>query len=84
VGEANAGVVAFADVARFAEVEAVEAGTTDVLGDVEVHKVLVTGADDQAGALRQEGGQVDQGGEEDREVADEEGGQGRHQVRVRL
>ena len=84
MGEADAGVVAFADVARIAEVEAIEADTADVLGDVEVHEVLVAGADDQAGALPQEGGQVDQGGEEDGQVADEEGGEGRHQVRVRL
>ena len=84
VSEADAGVVAFADVARVAEVEAIEADTADVLGDVEVHEVLVAGADDQAGALPQEGGQVDQGGEEDGQVADEEGGEGRHQVRVRL
>ena len=84
VSEADAGVVAFADVARIAEVEAIEADTADVVGDVEVHEVLVAGADDQAGALPQEGGQVDQGGEEDGQVADEEGGEGRHQVRVRL
>ena len=74
----------FADIARIAEVKAIEADTADVLGDVEVHEVLVAGADDQAGALPQEGGQVDQGGEEDGQVADEEGGEGRHQVRVRL
>ena len=78
----EAGVVVV--VARIAEVEAIEADTADVLGDVEVHEVLVAGADDQAGALPQEGGQVDQGGEEDGQVADEEGGEGRHQVRVRL
>ena len=54
------GEAACADVARIAEVEAIEADTADVLGDVEVHKVLVAGADDQAGALPQDGGQVDQ------------------------
>ena len=80
LSEAGVAVV----VARVAEVEAIEADTADVLGDVEVHEVLVAGADDQAGALPQEGGQVDQGGEEDGQVADEEGGEGRHQVRVRL
>ena len=84
MSEADAGVVAFTDVARIAEVEAVQADTSDVVGDVEVHKVHVAGADHQAGALPQEGGQVDQGGEEDGQVADEEGGEGRHQVRVRL
>ena len=62
MGEAGAGVVAVADVARVAEVEAIEADTADVLGDVEVHEVLVAGAEDQAGALPQEGGQVDRGG----------------------
>ena len=84
MSEAGAGVVAFADVARIAEVEAVKADTADIFSDIEVHEVLVAGADDQAGALPQEGGQVDQGGEEDGHVADEEGGEGRHQVRVRF
>ena len=71
-------------VARIAEVEAVKADTADVLGDVEVHKVLVAGADDQAGAAPQECGQVNHGCEEDGQVADEDGGEGRHQVGVRL
>ena len=75
---------AFTDVARIAEVKAIEANTADVVCDVEVHEVVVTGADDQAGSLPQEGGQVDQGSEEDGQVADEERGEGRHQVRVRL
>ena len=68
---------AFAVVARIAKVEAVGADTADVLSDVEVHKVLVAGADDQADSLPQEDGQVDPGGEEDGQVADEE-------VRMRL
>ena len=75
---------AFAYVARIAEVKTIEADTADVFSNVEVHEVLVTGADDQAGSAPQEGRQVDQGGEEDGQVADEEGGEGRHQVRVRL
>ena len=74
----------FAYVARIAEVKTVVADTADVLGDVEVQEVVVAGADDQAGAVPQEGGQVDHGSEEDGQVADEEGGEGRHQVRVWL
>ena len=46
-------------VARIAEVEAVKANTADILSDVEVHKVMVGGADDQAGAAPQVGRGID-------------------------
>ena len=46
-------------VARIAKIEAVKANTADILSDVEVHKVMVGGADDQAGAAPQVGRGID-------------------------
>ena len=46
-------------VARIAKIEAVKANTADILSYVEVHKVMVGGADDQAGAAPQVGRGID-------------------------
>ena len=74
MGEAAFSVVVGCSIA---EVEAVKADARR-LGEVEVDKVLFAGADHQAGPVSEEWRQVDGGGEDHGQVADEERGKGGH------
>ena len=60
-----------------AEVEAVKANAGCFI-EVEVHEVLLAGADHKAGPVSQEWRQVDGGGEDHGQVSDEERGKGGH------